>query len=285
MEGRGRGSRLWLAPLLGVGGVALGGVVIARQIDQGADAPTVVSSALYIALVIALTALVVIEQRRVRSSASHLSSLEERLASQERALSEASERDSLTGLPNRLAFYEQLEADLSDAMREGQPLSCVLIDLDNLRRINDRFGHHFGDRVLQRFTRLLVRVLRSDDTVCRYGGDEFILILHQTAARQALTVAERVRAQMKREVFSDGHSAAAVTASFGIAAVPVVGVERANDLIERVEAAVVEAKRGGRDRIAADPAAIAATLGDDRVDERGPRPARRWTDEREGREG
>jgi diguanylate cyclase (GGDEF)-like protein len=246
---------------------------------------TVVSSALYIALVIALTALVVIEQRRVRSAASHLSSLEQRLASQERALSEASERDSLTGLPNRLAFYEQLEADLSDAMREGQPLSCVLIDLDNLRRINDRFGHHFGDRVLQRFTRLLVRVLRSDDTVCRYGGDEFILILHQTAARQALTVAERVRAQMKREVFSDGHSAAAVTASFGIAAVPVVGVERANDLIERVEAAVVEAKRGGRDRIAADPAAIAATLGDDRVDERGPRPARRWTDEREGREG
>jgi diguanylate cyclase (GGDEF)-like protein len=253
------GPRLWLAPALGGAGVALGVILLLVGLDR--DVGTLPLAALFAltAIVVTLSVLLVAEQRGWRSTASRVDDLEERLASQAQALSEAGTRDSLTGLRNRLAFYETIETDFARAMRSGEPLACVLIDLDYFRRVNDRFGHHFGDTVLVRFTGMLSQLLRGADLVCRYGGDEFILMLAESTAAQAMIVAERIRQQLKREVFSDGTVAAAITASFGVAAVPLPGITRPNELIERVESALEEAKRGGRDRIAVDPAIFLAT--------------------------
>lgn len=279
-----QGPRLWLAPALGGLGVALGvaGVLGARGRDAGILDLGIAFGLL--ALVVVLAVLLVAEQRGWRSTASRVGDLEQQLASQEQALTESGTRDSLTGLRNRVAFYEMLETDFQRALRQGQPIGCVLIDLDYFRRVNDRFGHHFGDTVLVSLTRMLVRLLRGGDVVCRYGGDEFILMLAESNASQAMIVAERIRQQFKREVFSDGTAAAAITASFGVAAAPAPGISRPNHLIERVEAALEEAKRGGRHRVSADPAVFIATpptgLESDDVGPE-PLPTRRRTDQQE----
>ena len=254
-----QGPRLSLAPALGGVGVTLGVIVILDALDRDTATPLLVAMFALTGVVVALAVLLVAEQRGWRSTASQVGALERQVASQEEALSTAATRDSLTGLRNRLAFYEMLEVDFERSARSGQPLGCVLIDLDYFRRVNDRFGHHFGDTVLIRFATMLTRLLRGADVVCRYGGDEFVLMLGESNVAQAMIVAERVRQQLKREVFSDGAVAAAITASFGVAAVPAPGVERPNEFIERVEAALEDAKRGGRDRIAVDRAVFAAT--------------------------
>lgn len=252
-----RGPRLWLAPALGGFGVMLGVVAVLDALDRDAGMVLILMLAALTGIVAALSVLLVAEQRGWRSTASRVGDLEQQLASREQALTEAETRDSLTGLRNRVALYEILEQEFERAERAGQPLGCVLIDIDYFRRVNDRFGHHFGDTVLVTFTRMLTRLLRGADLVCRYGGDEFMLLLSESNATQSLIVAERVRQQLKREVFSDGTAAAAITASFGLATAPAPGLSRANQLIERVEAALEEAKRGGRDRVAVDPAVFA----------------------------
>jgi diguanylate cyclase (GGDEF)-like protein len=148
--------------------------------------------------------------------------------------------------------------DFPQAARARVPIACVLVDIDHFRRVNDRFGHAFGDAVLQQFTRLLRLMLRGGDLICRYGGDQFMLMLNGSNATQAAIVAERIRLQLKREVFSDGSAAAAITASFGVAVAPAPDVRHPGQMIERVESALFEAKRGGRDRISIDPAALEA---------------------------
>ena len=252
-----RGPRLWLAPLLGGMGMALGVVGWLGVVrDRGSETTYLTVIVALSVLVIVLAVLLAAEERGWRSTASLVGDLEERLASREHALTEAGKSDALTGLRNRVAFYEILDLEFRQAERNGVPLSCVLIDIDHFRRLNDRFGHHFGDVVLVAFTHRLTRLLRGADVICRYGGDQFVLLLPESDATQAEIVAERVRKQLKREVFSDGTAAAAVTASFGIAATPVPGVTGPGALIEHLEAALADAKRRGRDRIVVDPAAL-----------------------------
>jgi len=252
------GRSLWLAPLLGGLGVTLGvvGMLAAARRDNG-DSGVIVLIFLLMALNASLSALLVAEQRGWRSAATRAERLEKQLATREQALSEAGMSDSLTGLRNRLAFYEILEHDFERAQRSGQPLTCLLIDLDYFRRVNDRYGHHFGDVILIAFAKMLTGTLRGSDVVCRFGGDEFMLLLPEANVDQSTIVAERIRHLLKREVFSDGIAATAVTASYGLASAPAPGVTRPGVLIERAEAALAVAKRGGRDRYAIDPASMA----------------------------
>ncbi len=246
-----QGPRLWLAPFLGGIGTALivAAVVNGLRRDRADAAGFIVLLALML-LVVALSVLLIAEQRGRRSTVARIDVLENRLAAQEQMLTEAVKRDSLTGLRNRFAFYELLDQTFGEALRGSRPLACVLIGLDHFRRLNDRFGHHFGDTVLVTFTRLLDKAVRDDDQVFRYSGDEFVVVMPDVTADQATAAAEEVRQMLKREVFSDGAAAAALTASFGIAVFPAPAVTRYGALIERMEAALVEAKRGGRDRIA-----------------------------------
>jgi len=156
--------------------------------------------------------------------------------------------DSLTGALTRRALYAAGEAELSRARRQGRPLSVLMLDLDHFKRINDEHGHLVGDRVLADFVERAHAVLRRPALLGRYGGEEFVALLPDTDAAEALAVAERLRA------------AAAVEADLPRCQVSIgVATARAEDslesLINRADAALYEAKAQGRNRVVQQPAA------------------------------
>ena len=169
---------------------------------------------------------------------------------------EHSLRDTLTNCVNRGHGLEALEGELERARRSRQPLSILLFDIDHFKTINDELGHLRGDDLLRAVGAQLTRVLRSTDVKCRYGGDEFLIILPDTPLVGAQQAAESVRRKMATLAIVAGGKTIPVTVSVGIApAGPMeLGVVA---LIERADTALYEAKRDGRDRcrVAGAPAA------------------------------
>jgi diguanylate cyclase (GGDEF)-like protein len=172
----------------------------------------------------------------------------------EHALTEA-RTDPLTGLWNRRAFDEQLALQAAVARRYDSGCAVVLIDIDELKAINDCFGHAFGDAALCRLAALLQSGSREADFAARFGGDEFAVLLPQTEARGALCVAFRFLTSLG-EAETDGatkgaHGAAAVSsvlrASFGVAAI--LPDESATELLRRADHALYRAKQAGGNRI------------------------------------
>jgi diguanylate cyclase (GGDEF)-like protein len=161
--------------------------------------------------------------------------------------------DALTGCYNRRSFEMQLERDLHLAMRMRQPLSVILLDLDNFKLINDRAGHDSGDVALCMLAESLRTELRAVDTAARFGGDEFVIILPQADTAGALLVAERLRKRVAAlDVPGFGH----FTASFGVATFPNHGSSR-DSLVAAADRALYESKDGGRNRVSAlEPAEI-----------------------------
>jgi two-component system cell cycle response regulator len=157
--------------------------------------------------------------------------------------------DPLTGLYNRRYVVSRLRQGLDVLERSGEPVSVALIDIDHFKRINDGWGHQAGDRVLKGFAERLGRELRAIDIAGRYGGEEFVIIFAGDGAAAAMEAAERARAAMAREPFlmaSSGESMA-VTLSAGVAeAMPGDDVQ---DVLERADAALYEAKAAGRNQI------------------------------------
>lgn len=125
--------------------------------------------------------------------------------------------DGLTGLWNRSYLNRRLEAEITVAQRYGRPLSVVLIDIDHFKRVNDTYGHLFGDVVLQGIAQELHEYARRSDIVTRYGGEEFALLLTDTPMHGAAGVAERMRAAIETRIFEARSEQVSVTASFGIA--------------------------------------------------------------------
>ncbi len=128
--------------------------------------------------------------------------------------------DGLTGLWNRAYLNRRLEAEINVAERYGRPLSVVLIDIDHFKRVNDSYGHLFGDMVLQRVSAQLYEYARRSDIVTRYGGEEFALLLIDTSIAAAAHVSERLREAIESCVFEARGERVEVTASFGVAAIP-----------------------------------------------------------------
>jgi two-component system, cell cycle response regulator len=164
--------------------------------------------------------------------------------------------DALTGLPNHGFFQQRLQEEVDRLNRKvGRDgtgdLAVVLFDLDHFKDVNDTFGHPTGDRVLRTVAQAAKRVLRSADVVCRYGGEEFAVILPDTTGPQAVRTCERVRAALHElEVEADeGRPVGRITASFGVAADSSGMVDRAT-LLAEADGALYQAKRAGRDRIA-----------------------------------
>jgi diguanylate cyclase (GGDEF)-like protein len=172
---------------------------------------------------------------------------------------EHSVRDHLTNCFNRGHALETLDGELRRSHRSGQPLSILLFDIDRFKTVNDELGHLRGDDLLRAVGAQLTRVLRSTDVRCRYGGDEFLIILPDTPLIGAQQVAESVRRAIATLAMVSGSRTIAVTASVGVAAAGFaeLGVTA---LIERADHALYEAKRAGRDRcsIAGTPALAAA---------------------------
>ena len=149
--------------------------------------------------------------------------------------------DELTDLPNRTLLLDRLKQALARAKRQQRQLVLLLLDLDGFKVINDRFGHAAGDALLQRVAKRLVSCIRGGDTACRYGGDEFVLLLPEVDGEErALEVVERIRARLARPYTIAGHSIA-VTASIGVAVYPGDGSGQ-HDLIRQADVAMYLAK-------------------------------------------
>jgi diguanylate cyclase (GGDEF)-like protein len=168
-----------------------------------------------------------------------------------RMLAQRAHVDALTGLWNRAHFDECLEQELSTAMRHDRPLSLILCDLDHFKSVNDRFGHPFGDHVLEEFARLLQH-RRAADIACRYGGEEFAVILPSTTADDAVAFAERVREELRERDWKAG-SELIITACFGVTEHTLVENPTPALMLDIADKAMYEAKHRGRDGIVVGP--------------------------------
>jgi diguanylate cyclase (GGDEF)-like protein/PAS domain S-box-containing protein len=168
-----------------------------------------------------------------------------------------SHTDGLTGLFNRRHFDEILVAEYLRAQRSRRPLALVVCDVDHFKRFNDVHGHDQGDRVLKFVAGLLQADLRGYDAACRYGGEEFVLVLPDADLAAGRAVAERVRRMVEHSEI-DGLR---VTISLGVAALPAAGCDSPQGLFAAADAALYRAKQDGRNRVraAADAPVAAAT--------------------------
>ena len=158
-------------------------------------------------------------------------------------------RDSLTGLFNRRYLEETLERELRRSVRHARPLTIIMLDLDHFKTFNDSFGHAAGDVVLQAAGELLHTFLRKEDMACRYGGEEFAIVLPEAPLEFAAQRADELRKAFKnlRTQFKD-QSLGVVTVSVGVASYPEHG-SSGTDLLRAADSALYLAKEGGRDRV------------------------------------
>ena len=137
--------------------------------------------------------------------------------------------DQLTGLFNRRAFLTVFEKEFSRTQRYNHSTSCLLIDIDHFKHINDEHGHNAGDDVLREISQVMTGCLRQSDTVARWGGEEFIILLPETSKKDALLIASRILHSVSTYTFASAPKP--VTVSIGLAAVPENGVDTIDKLI------------------------------------------------------
>ena len=184
----------------------------------------------------------------------HTLSLQEKLRVQ-------SIRDPLTGLFNRRYLEESLVRELARCQRRGLSFSVLMLDVDHFKRFNDTHGHPGGDALLAALGKLLQTQLRAEDIACRYGGEEFTVLLPEAGAEQASLRAEQLLQAIRAlRVEHMGHELPAVTASIGIA---VAGRDGAEHLLQRADQALYRAKQEGRDRVVVDGQVQASAAGPD----------------------
>ncbi len=234
-----------------VGSAGIAGIVAVQPAPLGLPMATPLQAALavlWVALVLGRCALLGLHGARLRS----------RLGQRTRELAEATARlqhlashDPLTGTLNRGAIQAVLESALTGSPRERSATSVVLVDLDDFKSINDRFGHPVGDEVLRRFSDIVTSVLPPTGRFGRYGGEEFLLVLRSDAdPRVGHEVAERLRARLRGHPWHEVVPGLAVSASMGVATA--LGDDTPHDLLVRADRGLYCAKRQGRDRVCVD---------------------------------
>ena len=157
--------------------------------------------------------------------------------------------DKLTGLYNRHFMVEILEKEFSRALRHQSDLSCLLLDLDNFKDVNDTFGHTFGDLVLREFSAGLEQNIRKSDISIRYGGEEFMVLLPNTGIAGAQNIAEKIRATCEKKRYDDGHNSTTVTVSIGIASIKQHQLIDDKEIVACADKALYRSKAEGRNRI------------------------------------
>lgn len=163
-------------------------------------------------------------------------------------LREQANRDPLTGLYNRRYLDSTLERELARCKRDGDPLALILIDIDHFKQVNDTYGHQAGDEVLLRLAAMLAGMARAGDVACRYGGEEFLLLMPTMPLASARERAEALRAAFADVEVPFGAFKLRTTVSVGIAAYPGHGIS-ADELIRNADTALYRAKNLGRNRV------------------------------------
>lgn len=157
--------------------------------------------------------------------------------------------DKLTGLYNRHYLDAHLHNMVNNAIANKKPLSLLIMDMDHFKMVNDTYGHHVGDEVLQQLSKRIIDSVRSSDLAARIGGEEFVILMPETEAKAAYGLAERIRAFVERTPFVVSHEVGQIskTISIGLSSINLMG-DNAADLIKRADASLYEAKNSGRNR-------------------------------------
>jgi diguanylate cyclase (GGDEF)-like protein len=163
-------------------------------------------------------------------------------------LREQANRDALTGLFNRRYLDSTLDRELARCKRDGQPLALIMIDIDHFKQINDTYGHQAGDEILLKLGTLLAGMARAGDVACRYGGEEFLLLIPTMPLDAAVVRAGELRTTFGEMVVPFGEFRLKATLSIGVSAYPGHGVS-AEELIRHADKALYRAKHGGRNRV------------------------------------
>jgi diguanylate cyclase (GGDEF)-like protein len=159
---------------------------------------------------------------------------------------EAAFTDHLTGLANRRRFERHMDREVARTLRYGHPFCLLMLDIDNFKNVNDTHGHEAGDLAMKRLAKVLQEGTRGIDLAARIGGEEFAIILTETALASAMEVAERLRVAIRSVKMP---TVGTLTASFGVAECPTCATD-ARNLLACADAALYQAKRDGRDRVA-----------------------------------
>jgi len=179
----------------------------------------------------------------------------------ERRLSQQAHTDVLTGIPTRRSFLNDCRREFDRAQRYKIPLSCVMMDVDYFKRVNDAFGHPAGDLVLKEVARALAAQCRGSDIICRYGGEEFAALLPETREGEAVVWAERVREAIACLHINLSGKVVALTASFGVAQAH-EEVPSPDQLVALADEALLAAKKAGRNRVVCQGGLQNAVTGD-----------------------
>lgn len=180
--------------------------------------------------------------------------LQQELVEAREALREQATRDGLTGVWNRTAIFDILRNELSRSARSGQPLIVLMADLDGFKPVNDQFGHQAGDSVLRQAAARMKSAVRRYDSVGRYGGEEFLMVLPGCDLPGGVVLAERIRDAIGAQSFQAEGREILLTCSLGAASAKPPSLPTAEDLVREADGALYRAKHQGRNRVASAPA-------------------------------
>lgn len=183
--------------------------------------------------------------------ATHLrgAEMQRRLERQNALLAHLAAFDDLTGVYNRRSMTTALEAEVTRCVRYHHAMAVLLLDLDHFKKVNDTHGHAAGDDVLRGFVQRITPVLRTTDILCRYGGEEFCVIMPETGQASATRAAERIRHVVEEQPFHSGETAIPLTVSIGLACLPRGFSDSPERLVEHADEALYQAKNAGRNRL------------------------------------
>jgi two-component system, cell cycle response regulator len=157
--------------------------------------------------------------------------------------------DGLTNVYNRRFGMERLKEDFSRSVRDRSNLSLAMVDIDHFKKVNDTYGHLVGDKVIVLIAAIIKKALRDGDIVVRYGGEEFLLVLHGASCGDAEVVCERIRHQVNDTIFKDGDQQIDLTVSIGLVSYPEQMSGNEVELLDKADQALYHGKQTGRNKV------------------------------------